>query len=160
MVSRDELVRGPNEIIFRKVEDNENDDFLYLGIDNIEPRGNSSVTFDSVTWEQDRLTIPGGNGEYMVRLYLLTKPTDLRVTWRPGAEQPLEDTAGIVLYAGSHDGTITGGGLALDPAETARIEWRAGALDQLNPAEATIRADGATTVAWLDEAGRPLGRRT
>ncbi len=156
---KDQFVRGPNEIIFHKAEDDENDDYLYLGIDNIEPRGNSSVTFEGEEWTQEKLTIPGGNGEYMVRLYLITRDTDLHVTWRPGAEESLDDPAGIVLYAGSRDGETTDAGLALQAGQTARVEWRPGALDRLNPAEAAITADGATTVAWLDEAGEPIDQQ-
>lgn len=156
IIPREEIVRGPNEIIFRKAEGNGTDDYLYLGIDNIEPRGNSSVTFDGEEWTQEKLTIPGGNGEYMVRLYLLMADTSFRLTWRSGAEQPLDDPAGIALYAGSRAGRRTADGLALDAGESARIEWCPGALDRLRPAEATVRASGGTSVAWLDEAGAPI----
>jgi len=153
---KDEFLRGANEIIFRKAPSEEDDDFLYLGIDNIQPRGNSSVTFDSVEWTQEKLTVPGGNGEYMVRLYLITKDTAFRAVWRPGEAEPLDDPASIVLYAGSRDGEAAADGLTLDAGEAARMEWRAGALDQLNPARARIRATGATTIGWVGEDGQPL----
>ena len=153
---KDQFVRGVNEIVFRKARSDKNDDYLYLGIDNITPRGNSAVTFDGKSWTQDKLTAPGGNGEYMVRLYLIAKDTQLRVTWQPGAQQPLDDPGGLVRYAGSRDGKVAVGALALEPGRTARMEWRPGALDRLHPAEARVRASGAVSLAWLDEDGRPM----
>ncbi len=157
VIPREEIIRGPNEIIFRKAEGNGTDDYFYLGIDNIQPRGNSAVKFSAdEEWTQDRLTIPGANGEYMVRLYLIVEPTDLSMVWRPGDDPALEDPRGVVLYAGARDGEVSEGGLALEPGEAARIEWRAGVLDRLSPAEAVIDATGQITLAWLDEAGAPI----
>ena len=147
---RDEFVRGPNEIIFRKAPSEGNDDYLYIGIDAIEPRGNSSVTFDGETWTQEKLTIPGGNGEYMVRLYLITADTAFTATWN-AATGELSDPAGLVLYAGAHG--AEGGALAA--GQSARVEWRPGALDRLEPATVTVEAEGPVEVAWLDEDGAP-----
>ena len=107
-------------------------------------------------WTQDRLTIPGASGEYMVRLYLILEPTDLSVVWRPGDDPALDDPRGIVLYAGARDGEVREAALALEAGEGARIEWRPGVLDRLSPAEAAIRATGEITIAWLDEAGAPI----
>ncbi|MCX7598835.1 MAG: hypothetical protein N2512_08225, partial [Armatimonadetes bacterium] len=47
---KNEFRRGPNEIIFRKAPDVQNDDYLYLGIDLTARRGNSAVTFDGREW--------------------------------------------------------------------------------------------------------------
>jgi len=49
-----EFVKGVNEIILRKAPSEKNDDYIYLGIDESEVRGNSSVTFDGQTWLQSR----------------------------------------------------------------------------------------------------------
>ncbi|MGD9495083.1 MAG: hypothetical protein AB7Y46_02110 [Armatimonadota bacterium] len=153
---KDEFVRGENEIILRKAPSEKNDDYLYLGIDNCEPRGNSSVTFDGEEWTQERLTVPGGNGEYMVRLYLIERELGMTARWRPGDAQPLDDPAGLILYAGAHGAEMTAEGVRLAQGQSARIEWRPGALDMARPIEATVRADGMTTLAWLDEAGAPF----
>lgn len=153
---KEQFVHGVNEIVFRKAPAEHNDNYLYLGIDNIEPRGNSRVTFDGEEWTQEKLTIPGGNGEYMVRLYLIARDTDLRVTWRPGAEQPLDDPAEVVLYAGSRYGVAAEGALSLEAGYAARIEWWPGALDMLSPVEVSIEATGPASLAWLDEEGQPM----
>ncbi len=150
VLPKDELVRGPNEIIFRKAEGEKNDDYLYIGIDTIEPRGNSSVTFDGETWTQEELTIPGGNGEYMVRLYLIANDTAMTATWNAETAE-LDDPSGLILYAGAHG--AEGGRLAA--GQSARIEWRPGALDKLHPASATVSAEGPVEIAWLDESGTP-----
>ncbi len=147
---KDEFVRGPNEIIFRKAPSEGNDDYLYIGIDAIAPRGNSSVTFDGETWTQEKLTVPGGNGEYMVRLYLITADTSFTATWN-AATGELSDPAGLILYAGAHgaeDGALAAG-------QNARVEWRPGALDRLEPATVTVEAEGPLQLAWLDEDGAP-----
>ena len=101
-IPKSELVRGPNEIIFRRVRPSGKnpDDFLYLGIDNSVPGRNSWVRFGrGQPWRQDRITMPdGGTGEYMVRLYLFSRQNELAATWRPGgasdAPQKLFDYAG------------------------------------------------------------------
>ena len=150
VLPNDEFVRGANEIVFRKAESERNDDYLYLGIDNCEPRGNSSVTFDSETWTQEKLTIPGGNGEYMVRLYLIARDTAMTATWN-AATGELTDPGGLILYAGAHGAE----GGRLEAGQSARIEWRPGALDALRAASATVNAVGPVQIAWLDESGAP-----
>ncbi|MCD6360865.1 MAG: hypothetical protein J7M38_08355 [Armatimonadetes bacterium] len=150
-----EFKRGVNEIIIHRAESDKNDDYLYLGINNGPPRGNSAVTFDGKNWRQDELTVPGGNGEYMVRLYLIVKDLSFEAKWTPAATPPLDDPAGVILYAGAHEARPVGDGVQLAAGQSARIEWRAGALDQLNPVQVTVEADGPVSFAWLNEDGEP-----
>ncbi|HUS80842.1 MAG TPA: hypothetical protein VM283_06210, partial [Armatimonadota bacterium] len=147
---RNELVRGANEIIFRKAPSERNDDYVYVGIDAITPRGNSSVSFDGQTWTQEKLTIPGGNGEYMVRLYLIAAETAFAATWDATTGE-LNDPPGLVLYAGAHGAE----GGRLTAGQTARMEWAPGALDVLKPASVIIDASGPVQIAWLKESGAP-----
>ncbi len=159
-IPKSEIVRGRNVIIIRKASSKKNDDYLYLGIDNSARRGNSAVSYNAgKSWRQDELTVPGGNGEYMVRLYLLARPAALRVRWRPGAERALDDPAGLILYAGAHDAKIASDGAHLRPGQSARLEWRPGALDRLEPVQAAIEAEGPATLAWLDSSGKPTRGR-
>ena len=51
-----EFVKGVNEIMHSKAPSDKNDDYVYLGIDESEVRGNSSVTFDGQTWLSHALT--------------------------------------------------------------------------------------------------------
>ncbi len=163
-IAKDEFTRGPNEIIVRKVAgkpgdpDAANDDYLYLGIDNTTRRGNSSVTFDGETWTQDKLTVPGGNGEYMIRMYLLTGETSFEARWQPGRATAQDDPQGVFAFAGSRYGVATEEGLALEPGQTARVEWHPGAVDVLEPATVNVEATGPAGVTWLDEAGAPAGQ--
>jgi len=150
-----EFTRGANEIIIRKTGD-KHDDYVYLSIDNSQKRGNSYVAFDGKQWVQDRLTIPGGNGEYMVRLYLLTEDLQTRAAWHPGAAKPVDDPAGLILYAGARDASPTADGLKLTPGQSARVEWDPAAFDDLQPIHVSIDADAPLRVAWLDEAGKPV----
>ncbi|MGD9495913.1 MAG: hypothetical protein AB7Y46_06360 [Armatimonadota bacterium] len=150
ILPKDEFVRGPNEIIIRKAPSGKNDDFLYVGIDAIDPRGNSFVTFDGETWTQQKLTVPGGNGEYMVRLHLLAGDPTTTATWDARTGE-LTDPAGLILYAGAHG--AEGGALA--PGQRARMEWPSGALDRLSPATVAVEATGPVQIAWLDPAGEP-----
>jgi hypothetical protein len=154
VIPKTEIVRGINEIIIRKGPSDKNDDYLYLGIDNSARRGNSAVTFDGTNWTQEKLTVPGGNGEYMVRLYLVTRDTAAVAKWRPGVAPPLDDPAGMVLYAGARNGKVNDKGLALDAGQSARVEWHPQAFDRLRPVEAVIEADGPVRVAWLDATGK------
>ena len=154
-IPRDELVRGVNEILVRKGPGDKNDDYMYLGIDNSARRGNSAVTFDGTNWTQEKLTIPGGNGEYMVRLYLVTRDTTAQAKWSPGATPPLNDPAGLILYAGTRDAQVSADGLALAAGQSARVEWHPQAFDQLRPVEVAIEADGPVSFAWLDPDGEP-----
>jgi len=152
---QEEFVRGPNEILLRKAPSDKNDDYLYLGIDNSVKRGNSFVSFDGQTWTQERLTVPGGNGEYMVRLYLITKETRLKVIWQPGLQTRLEDPEKLIAYVGARRGKATAAGLRLPAGESARMEWLPLALDLLEPVKVTVEASGDVQFAWLDEAGKP-----
>ena len=156
IIPKDELVRGANEILVRKGPGDKNDDYMYLGIDNSARRGNSAVTFDETNWTQEKLTIPGGNGEYMVRLYLVTRDTTAQAKWRPGATPPLDDPAGLVLYAGARDAQVNADGLALTAGQSARVEWHPQAFDHLRPVEVVTEADGPVSFAWLDEAGEAM----
>jgi len=152
-----EFARGPNEVTIRKAPSEKNDDYLYLGIDNTEQRGNSSVTFDGEAWTQERLTVPGGNGEYMVRLYLLTEDTLVQARWHPGTAQPLDDPHGLIAFAGSEAGEAGTGHLGLGPGQDATVEWDPQALDPLRPIEVTVTAAGELELAWLDAQGKPMG---
>lgn len=139
-----ELVRGPNEIILRMAPPlgKTPDDYLYLGIDNTVSGGNSWVKLNrDETWRQDKLTVPGGKGEYMVRLFLLSGLQERQAVWRPG-EGRTEDPQGLLLYAGSH-------------GDDARVEWR---IDRSSPitVEVELADNRAFEPTWLDEAGKPV----
>jgi hypothetical protein len=155
VLPKEDFVQGRNEIILRKAASDKNDDYLYLGIDESQKRGNSYVAFDGKTWTQDKLTVPGGNGEYMVRLYLLARETACTVRWQPGQPTELDDPAQVILYAGARRGQATTDGLRLPAGESARIEWHPLALDLLRPVQVTVEGTGAVRFAWLDEAGQP-----
>ena len=156
VIPKAELVHGINEIVVRKGASDKNDDYVYLGIDNSARRGNSAVTSDGTNWTQEKLTIPGGNGEYMVRLYLVTRDTAAVAKWRPGANPPLDDPAGMILYAGARDAQVIAEGLALAAGQSTRVEWHPQAFDRLRPVEVVIEAEGPVRVAWLDETGKAM----
>lgn len=148
---KEEFTHGANEIMVRKSPEAKGDDYLYLGIDNSQKRGNSSVAFDGKTWTQERLTIPGGNGEYMVRLYLLTKPTQFEAKWQPGASGG--DSSGFIAYAGARGSVAGPEGLKLEKGQVARVEWRPETLDQLEPVEASVSGSGPLKVEWMGADG-------
>jgi hypothetical protein len=158
-IPKDILARGVNWIVVRKAPGKpddpqaKSDDYLYLGIDNSRQRDNSCVSFDGTNFTHDKLTVPGGNGEYMIRMYLLTGETRFTARWQPGQQPPVAAPDGLVLYAGAHHGSPSAEGLKLGAGQTARMEWRAGALDALEPATVTVAATGPAQVAWLDEHG-------
>jgi hypothetical protein len=160
VIDRAELRRGPNEIQIHKAADAKGDDYLYLGIDNTLRRGNSAVTFDGQNWTQDRLTVPGGNGEYMVRLVLLQ--TDLRfmVHYAPGRQPAVEDPANLLRYVGARGASPTDGGLALQPGQVLRLEWQPEQLDTLAPLAAAATVTGTAEMAWLDADDLPTGQTT
>ena len=144
ILPKEEIQRGPNEIIFRMapVEGKSPDDYLYLGIDNTAPGGNSLVRFSAdAPWRQDALTIPGGRGEYMVRLYLLSGPRSVEARWTP-ADAGLDDPHGMIRYAGSH-------------GPTTRIEWDPRRIDPLESVSVRVETDGPEkySFAWLDGGG-------
>jgi hypothetical protein len=148
-VPKNELVRGPNTILFRKVpvDKPEPDDYLYLGIDTSVPAGRSWVRFAANgEWRQDKLTVPGGRGEYKVRLYLLRGKRDVQAVWRP-AEGEREDPAGLIRYAGTH-------------GDQTRIEWNPHRLDPLAPIRVKVWLEPRKKIAfrWLDADGRPGGK--
>ncbi|MEN6546464.1 MAG: hypothetical protein ABFE07_10510, partial [Armatimonadia bacterium] len=161
VIPMSELKRGPNEIIVRKAPGKpgdpqaKSDDYMYLGIDNSVKRGNSMVNFEDKEWTQERLTIPGGNGEYMIRLYLLTGQPRFQARWQPGQQPEMVDPAGVVVYAGARGLKPTAGALTLQPGQTARVEWPAEALDILDAAQLTVEATGNPQLKWLDETGAP-----
>jgi len=144
IVPKEWFVRGPNEIVFRLVppEGKSPDDYLYLGIDNTAPGGNSWVKLGKgEAWRQDRLNAPGAQGEYMVRLYLVKGPREFQATWH-AAEARLNDPHGMIQYAGSHG-----------PAT--QVEWDAASLDPLAPIKVVVETADAKPFAihWLDAQG-------
>ncbi len=153
---REQFVRGVNEIVLRKAASNKNDDYLYLGIDHSQERGNSAVDFgDGKGWRQDTLTIPGGLGEYMVRLYLITQDSlETESAWEPGRTPRLSDPAGLLVFSGSRHGQPLDAGLLLAPGQSARIEWRPTALDLRHPVTATVAGAGTAMLAWLKAPGQ------
>lgn len=152
---REQFTRGVNEIIMRKAPGDKNDDYLYLAIDRSVQPGNSYVSFDGGEWTQEKLTIPGGNGEYMIRLHLLTEEATARAVWRPGAEPDLDDPAGLLAYRGARGVRPDARGLPLSPGVPARLEWDPARSDRLKPLSVTIDASGPLTLRWLDAEGRP-----
>ncbi len=155
ILPREQFVRGINEIILRKAPSDKNDDYLYLAIDLSVKPGNSYVSFSGNQWTQNRLTIPGGNGEYMVRLYLITKDLGVTATWRPGQPDDLADPAKLILYHGSRDAATTPAGLDLRPGQSAHLEWNDQALDRMSALKASVDATGDFHLAWLDDRGAP-----
>ncbi len=145
-----ELRRGPNEILIRKAPGaGAYDDYLYLCIDLTAHRGNSAVAFDGATWRTDALTVPGGSGEYMVRAYLVTDSTTVAAIWRPLATPALEDSAGIIAYAGPTVGVPADGSV--------RLEWDPAALDMREPLEVLLDGSESVEMLWLDGQGDPTG---
>jgi len=155
-IPKGEVVRGPNEVLIHKAEGGGDDDYLYLGIDNSIGRGNSAVTFDGSNWGAERLNVPGGAGEYMVRLYLICEDLARTAVWRPGADPAIEDKAGLIVYAGAHGAQYGPAGATIDANHPARMEWEPEALDRLRPVVVTVPADEQVSVAWLDAAGKPM----
>jgi len=146
-IPKGELTRGRNEFVFRKVrpEGKGPDDYLYLGIDNTVAGGKSWVKLGKGTpWRQDKLTVPGGKGEYMVRLYLLRGERSFEATW-DAKEDRFDGPAGVMQYAGSHGGPL-------------RVEWDAARLDPLAPVSVFVETDGRaqTSMQWLDEQKSPF----
>ena len=155
ILPREQFTRGENEIIVRKAPSEKNDDYVYMCIDTtVEPK-NSYVDFGGGEWRQDALTIPGGAGEYMIRLYLIARELGFSVTWQPGSAEKLDDAAGLLLYHGSRDGDAAEDGLRLVAGESARLEWRPEAIDQQSEMSALVEASGEVDCAWLDETGAP-----
>ena len=146
-VPREQLVRGPNEIVLRMAppEGKRGDDYLYLGIDNSTSAGNSYVRFgDGAAWRQDKLTVPGGAGEYMVRLYLITRDRHVVARWTP-TDGRLDDPRGLIAYAGSH-------------GPTTRVEWDPRRIDRLGDVTVRIETGGDAPfhLTWLDDIGKPF----
>ena len=139
------FVHGPNEIIFKKAATDGKkvcDDYLYLAIDQTVGGGNSWVQFGKNSpWQQDKLNIPGGKGEYMVRLYVVKGVTSFEAAWLP-ADGKTKDDLKILDYAGSH-------------GDATRMEWNPLRLDKLSPVTIVIDAGEPKefTVNWLDETG-------
>lgn len=143
-IPKEHLTHGLNEIIVRKSAspDKLEDDYIYLGIDRgVPPRNSFVILGKGGQWRQDRLNVPGGVGEYMVRLYLLQGDAALSASWQPHDNQ-LDDAHSFIQYAGSH-------------GDSWQIEWDPMRLDPLAPL--TAIADAGTSaelsVRWLDEAG-------
>jgi hypothetical protein len=155
ILPKEEFTTGVNEIILRKAPGDKSDDYLYLCIDTTVPPANSYVAFTNNEWTQHALTIPGGNGEYMVRLLLITKSLDVTAVWRPGTDDRLDDPAALILYRGSREGTAYARGLALQPGQSARIEWAEDALDQMSPISVLVEGGERMECAWLGADGKP-----
>ena len=151
---KEELVRGRNEIVIGKLQSpkKENDDYLYLGIDNSVRRGNSAVSFNGgATWDQDKLTQPGGNGEYMVRLYLYTSTPVIHGAWHPGQTPSLDDPAHFVGYAGARTASATAAGLALAEGQAARMEWDAERIKEGQPVKVVAEFTGGEgAIQWVE----------
>ncbi|MEI6499968.1 MAG: hypothetical protein WCP21_02955, partial [Armatimonadota bacterium] len=156
-VSREELRRGPNEILIHKAPGSKGDDYLYLGIDNTIKRGNSAVAFDGKNWSQERLTVPGGNGEYMVRLYLFAKNTRFTVRYSPGQSPALDDPVQLLRYVGARGAERLAEGTLLRSGQALRLEWDPLKIDAMGALEATATVTGAAELAWLDANDRPVG---
>ncbi len=149
---KDEIVRGPNEIVLRMApiegqspEGKRPDDYLYLGVDTTAAGGNSFVRFGAgAAWQEDKLNVPGGHGEYMVRLYLLSRPRAVEARWLP-ADSRLEDVRQMICYAGSH-------------GPTTRVEWNPLRVDRLESVRVRVETGGPGRfrLAWLDEAGNAV----
>ncbi len=153
VIPKSEFIHGVNEILVRKTPGCKGDDYLYLGIDNSEKRGNSSVAFDGKTWTQEMLTIPGGNGEYLIRLYVLEKPTSFEARWRPDKSSATDDPCGFFIYTGGRDLKPQSDGLSLAAGQSARVEWAAENLDMLQPVTATVEATGTVKIQWINRDG-------
>jgi hypothetical protein len=154
-VPKSQLVRGVNEIIVSKAEGPKYDDYLYLGIDNSRQRGNSWVAFDGVNWTQDKLTIPGGNGEYMVRLYLLTEDLNFNLNYTPGAQYSVDDPTGLLTYVGARGAERDEQGLTLQPGQSLRLEWLPADVSNAVPLAVKATVKGSVEVAVLDEEDKP-----
>ena len=145
---KEEFVRGRNDVVFRKALGTKEkpDDYLYLGIDNTAPRGNSLLSQDGgETWSPKQLNTIGAQGEYMVRLILLTGERHFESSWRPASSPAKTDPAGVLLYAGTHGGE-------------ARLEWEPVRIDSSQPVTAVVEtADAAKfQLNWLDPDGKPM----
>jgi hypothetical protein len=93
-----DLRAGENTFVFRKLPSENNDDYLYIGVDNSVPTKHSRVSFDGgKTWKSDALNKVGARGEYMVRLLLLEKPVAASANW--DAQQKISEQ-NILGYAG------------------------------------------------------------
>jgi hypothetical protein len=120
---REQFRRGVNEIILRKARSDKDDDYLYLGIDHSRELGNSAVDFgDGKGWRQDTLTVPGGRGEYLIRLYLVSADLAVEASWRPGVDSRATDPAGLFVFHGSRYGQATAEGLVLEQSQSAQLE--------------------------------------
>ncbi|OGV64396.1 MAG: hypothetical protein A3K19_09545 [Lentisphaerae bacterium RIFOXYB12_FULL_65_16] len=157
VVPKEQFVRGINEIIICKADGGKEkcDDFLYLGIDSSTGRGNSEVDFgEGAGWTQEKLTIPGGKGEYMVRMTLITKELKFDAVWQPGRDPELTAPAGLIVYHGTRMGTTGTDGLKLEAGQFARLEWRDAGLDALSPIGVSVEGSGSLDFCWLDEDGK------
>jgi len=146
---KEQFRRGVNEIIFRKAQSAKNDDYFYLGIDHSREAGNSAVDFgDGKGWRQDTLTIPGGRGEYMVRLYLLASDLTAEAAWEPGLAPKVTDPAGLLLFQGTRDGKATAAGLVLEKGQSALLEWGAERLDPASELAVAVDGSGRFALSW------------
>jgi len=152
---REQFRRGPNEVILRKAASDKNDDYLYLGIDHSRELGNSAVDFgDGRGWRQDTLTIPGGRGEYMVRLYLLSADLAVEAAWAPGSTLRVTDPAGLLLFQGSRQGQVTAAGLVLAAGQSAQVEWSPARMDPLGELAVAVEGWGGFALSWVALDGR------
>jgi hypothetical protein len=135
----DDLVRGPNEIIVRKIASPNPNDYIYVGIDNTVNYGDSAVTYDGgKTWRQDELTQGHGAGEYMVRVVFITDSLDGKAVYRHG-EGVVDDPRGLLPYV-TTDGDVLG--MELDDLQFAR--------ESDITIDVAYRGDAPPTVAWFD----------
>lgn len=155
VLPREQFRHGVNEIILRKAPSEKNDDYLYLGIDHSRELGNSAVDFgDGRGWRQDTLTIPGGRGEYRVRLYLLSADLAVEAAWAPGQTPRVTDPAGVLVFQGSRAGQATAAGLVLADGQSAQLEWSPARLDPLADLNLAVAGTGAFALSWIAADGR------
>jgi len=93
-----ELHSGENTFIFHKTHSDNNDDYLYVGIDNSVSFGHSQLSLDGgKTWTTKSLNTIKATGEYMVRLLLLKETPRTFAIWTP---QKITDSHHLIGYAG------------------------------------------------------------
>lgn len=153
-VPREQFRRGPNEIVLRKAPADKNDDYLYLGIDHTRELGRSAVDFgDGGGWRQDTLTVPGGRGEYMVRVFLVTGDLTVEASWVPGLKARVEDPARLLLFQGSREGRPEVSGLSLGPGQSAQVEWETKRLDPAAGLAVAVEGTGRFALRWIGADG-------
>lgn len=148
-----ELKAGANTISFRKAPspNDKNDDFVYIGVDNNISQGRSRASLDGgKTWSSEKLNVPGGGGEYMIRLVLLDADLKASARWTPQQKTgKTADPNALIGYAESGAGATT-------------LELDTSLIDAASPVMARVQYTGATApkLQWTDEQGTVLSGKT